>query len=77
MAESRGSDGQAETLRDELESLQVRFCFVCIGGKYATADQRVASQDQVNSMGTTKIEQQAKEVNDPACPEYQSCQFAC
>ena len=77
MAESRGSDGQAETLRDELESLQVRFCFVCIGGTYATADQRVASQDQVNSMGTTKIEQQAKEVNDPACPEYQSCQLGC
>ncbi|KAL0020097.1 hypothetical protein WJX79_006195 [Trebouxia sp. C0005] len=40
MAESRGSDGQTETLRDELESLQ----------------------DQVNSMGTTKIEQQAKEL---------------
>jgi len=77
MAESRGSDGQAEMLRDELESLQVRFCFVCIGGKYATADQRIAPQDQVNSMGTTKIEQQAKEVSDPTCPEHESCQFAC
>ncbi|KAL0026571.1 hypothetical protein WJX77_007264 [Trebouxia sp. C0004] len=40
MAESRGSDGQAEMLRDELESLH----------------------DQVNSMGTIKIEQQAKEL---------------
>ena len=77
MAESRGCDGQAETLRDELESLQVRVSFVCIGGKYATADQRVAPQDQVNIMGTTKIEQQAKEVSDPACPEHQSRQFAC
>ena len=77
MAESRGSDGQAGTLRDELESLQVRVCFVCIGGKYATADQRVPPQDQVNSMGTTKIEQQAKEVSDPACPEHQSRQFVC
>jgi hypothetical protein len=77
MAESRGSDRQAETLQDELESLQVRVCFVCIGGKYATADQRVAPQDQVNSMGTTKIEQQAKEVSDPTCSEHQSCQSAC
>lgn len=77
MAESRGSDGQTETLRDELESLQVSVPFVCIGANYATPDQHVAPQDQVNSMGTTKIEQQAKEVSERACPGHQLCQFVC